>query len=168
MSRKPRADSVLKTLSEDRRAAIAEHALAHSLDETVAWLAADGIKTSRTALSEFLSWHSLHAQLRRNETVVETMLQGLQSQRPDWTPEQIQAAGQSFFTALALEQQDAEVWTKVQKLQLQKQQLQLDREKFEHLKAQAEKADATERVLDDAQLSPEQRAKRIQEIYGRA
>ncbi|MBX3747322.1 MAG: hypothetical protein KF833_18590 [Verrucomicrobiae bacterium] len=45
--------------------------------------------------------------------------------------------------------------------------LDLQREKFEHLKAQAERAAQTENVLDDAALSTEDRARRIAEIYGR-
>lgn len=45
--------------------------------------------------------------------------------------------------------------------------LKLNRDKFEHLKAQAERAAQTEVVLDDARLTPEDRARRIAEIYGR-
>lgn len=43
----------------------------------------------------------------------------------------------------------------------------LDREKFEHLKAQAAKADATEKVIDSG-LTQEEVRLRILQIYGRA
>lgn len=55
-----------------------------------------------------------------------------------------------------------------EKLQLKRGELELTREKFELLKAQAERAESTERVLADAELTPAQREQRIKEIYGRA
>ncbi len=130
-SKKPRGDSKLKTLPAERQGAIHEHALGHTLAETVAWLREDGLGTSPAALSEFLSWYGLQRQLSRNESTVETLLQGLQATRPDWTPEQIQRAGQSFFSALALEQQDPKAWALTQQLGLKKEQLMLDRKRFE-------------------------------------
>ena len=130
-NKKPRGDSVLKTLPAERQSVIAEHGVAHTLEETVAWLRADGLKTSRSALSEFLSWYSLRQQLARNESTVETLLKNLQTENPDWTPEQIQSAGQSFFTALALQQQDPKAWFMTQQLAIRKDQLSLDKNKFE-------------------------------------
>ncbi len=130
-NKKPRADSVLKTLPPERQAAVAEHLRGNSLDETRLWLAQDGLKTSIAALSEFLSWHSLQQQLHRNESTVETLLQKLQVSRPDWTPDQIQTVGQSFFTALALEQQDPKQWFLIQQTALKREQLSLDKNKFE-------------------------------------
>ncbi len=57
--KKPRADSVLKTLPPDRQAAIIEHLRTNKLADTVAWLLAEGIKTSVTAPSLFPSWSPL-------------------------------------------------------------------------------------------------------------
>jgi hypothetical protein len=54
-----------------------------------------------------------------------------------------------------------------EKLNVKREELELTREKFEHLKALAERAGETERALD-ADLTAEERAQRIKEIYGRA
>jgi hypothetical protein len=54
------------------------------------------------------------------------------------------------------------------KLNLKREELDLSKEKFEHLKAMADKGERTDKVLSDAELTPEQRAQRIKEIYGRA
>lgn len=129
--KKPRADSTLKTLPSDRQAAIAEYARTHTLTETRAWLKEDGLTTSEAALSEFLSSWRLQQQLKRNGSTVETLLANLQQTRPDWTPEQIQQVGQSFFTALALEQQDPKQWFLIQQTAIKKDQLHLDRQKFQ-------------------------------------
>ncbi len=131
MNPKPRADSKLKTLPAERQAAIAEHARDHTLAETVKWLGDDGLKTSSAALSEFLSWYSLRAQLARNESTVDTLLAGLAKDHPDWDPEKIQTVGQSFFTALALQQQDPKQWFLIQQTQMKREQLALDKNKFE-------------------------------------
>jgi hypothetical protein len=139
--KKPRSDSALKTLPPARQAAIAEYGAAHSLEETVAWLKADGLATNKSSLSEFLSWHALQQQLVKNANTVEALLEEYKAANPNCTPEQIQAVGQSFFTALALQQQDPKQWFLTQQLALKRQQLEFDREKFkEALRTKLESA----------------------------
>ena len=140
--RKPNSNAVLKTLPDERQATISEYARDHSIEQTVAWLAGDGIETSTGALSNFLSWYGLQRQLTRNASTVETLLAEARKANPTWTPSQIEQAGQSFFSALALEQQDVKTWFLTQQLGLKREQLRLDREKFELL--------AAEKMLDKA------------------
>lgn len=161
---KARGDSVLKTLPEDRQAAIAEHAAQHKLAETVAWLRADGQRTSVSALSRWLAWYTLRQQLQRNETTVETLLSELPKQGV--SPESIQEIGQAFFTALALQQQDPKQWFLAQQLALKKQQLSLDRDKFELLKAKAEQADKARATTEDESLTPEEKQLKLRQIFG--
>lgn len=130
-SKKPRADAVLKTLPPDRQAAIADYARAHTLTETRQWLAADGLKTSEAAISLWLSWHGLQQRLARNASTVETLLDRLVKTRPDWTPEQLNSAGQIFFTEMAMADQDPEQWRWIQATALQKEKLGLERQKFQ-------------------------------------
>jgi len=165
---KPRADSPLKTLPEPRQDEIAEYLREHTLKDTRAWLAQDGFKTSITALSLFGTWHATRRQLARNDATVQALLQDLKTANPDWTPDQINQAGQAFFTALAIQQQDPRGWASAQAIALKRSEQQLNREKFEHLKSKAAQAEATERTLDDSQLTNEQRALKIKQIYGRA
>jgi hypothetical protein len=126
--KKPRGDSPLNRLGPDRQQAIADFADTHTLDETVKWLRDDGFSTSRTALSDWLSAWRLGAQLRRNESTVETVLREIKN--PDWTPDQVQRAGQAFFSALALDQQDPKGWFLTQQLALKKEQLAFDQARF--------------------------------------
>lgn len=134
---KPRSDATLKTLPPERQAAIAEYLATHSLADTRDWLKADGIKTSVTALSLFGSWYALQQQLTRNESTVETLLAELGKTNPDWSPEQIQQVGQSFFNALTLQQQDPKAWAQVQSIQLKRDQLALDARKVALLEKKA-------------------------------
>ena len=128
--RKTRADSTLGSLPQERQAAIADYAFAHSLAETVEWLRQDGIRTSSAALSVWLSSYRLAQQLRANESTVEKLLEEFKRAKPDATPEEIRAAGQSFFSALALQQQDPKIWAMTQSLALKREELEFDREKF--------------------------------------
>jgi hypothetical protein len=151
---KPRSDSPLKTLPEARQADIAEYLKAHSLAETAAWLKLDGIKTSATALGEFGSWYSLRQQLSRNSSTVETLLAEFLKANPKTSPEKIQAMGQSFFSALALEQQDIKAWFLTQQLGLKKEQLRLDVDKFQFDAAMAALKCAAElKVISTSKLS---------------
>jgi hypothetical protein len=153
--RKPRGDSVLKTLPPARQDAIAEHAQTHKLWETVAWLKADGLKVGNDQVSKFLSWYVLRSQLRQNASTVEALLEDLKAEQPDITPEQLDAAGQMFFTALSIEQRDSSSFVNVrssrakaileaQKLAIRQRTLELHQKKLEfeiskHLDLAAEK-----------------------------
>lgn len=166
--RKPRADSRLKTLPPERRAEIAAHAAAHRLEETRAWLAGQGLRTSTGALSEFLSWQRLQDTLAANEQTVGQLMDWYRERHPETGADELAALGQAFFSALALRLQDPKVWTAIQHLGLKRRQLELDREKLELLRRKAEQADRTEAVLSDAALDDAERQRRIREIYGRA
>jgi hypothetical protein len=87
---------------------------------------------------------------------------------PDWTAEQLRAEVIAATYRRALATGDFKLGLQTVTADQKERLISLDREKFEHLKAQAAQAGATEQVLDDAALTPEQRAQRIKEIYGRA
>jgi hypothetical protein len=129
--RKTRSDSKLGTLPPERQEAIAEYARSHSVDETVAWLAADGLQTSSGAVSVWLSSWRLSRQLRLNESTVETLMADYRQRNPQASEAELRAMGQSFFSALAIQQQDAKVWAMTQSLDLKREQLSLDRKRFQ-------------------------------------
>jgi len=153
------------TLPEARQSEIIAHMKAHQLHETKAWLREQDVRTSDAALSRFWSWWHLRQQLKRNQSTVETLLQELQRANPDFSAHQVQEVGQAFFTALALEQQDPKAWFLSQQLALKKQQLNLDREKFELLKKKAEQAEAAKQVVSSADTAEEKQAK-LRAIFG--
>ncbi|HEY4414480.1 MAG TPA: hypothetical protein VGO57_02215 [Verrucomicrobiae bacterium] len=133
---KPRADAKLKTLPPERQADIfAKLNLpvkqGGGYAETLKWLKDDGLETSLGALSQFFSWYSLKQQMERNESTVETLLEKVAAANTGLSPERIQELGQSFFTAMALEQQDPKAWYLTQQVGLKKEQLLLDRKKFQ-------------------------------------
>jgi len=152
--RKPNSNAVLKTLPDERQVAIAQYARDHSLDQTVAWLQADGIKTSSGPLSNFLSWYGLQQQLTRNASTVETLLVEYRRRNPQATPQELQEVGQLFFNAMALEQQDPKQWFFAQQLALKKQVLEFEQAKFQESKKTLQEK-ALELCLEETKALPE-------------
>jgi len=154
---KPRADSKLKTLPDERQAEIVDYARDHTITETVTWLSANGVQTSRAALSPFLSWYHMKSQLTQNQSAVQEVLATLTEQNPAITPEQLNEIGHKFFTALALEKRDPRAWYLSQQIACRKAEIQLEFQKYSD-QVQARK-EAIQRQLDAAKsaggLSPE-------------
>jgi len=129
--KKSRSDAKLKTLPPDRQAAIADYARDHSLSDTLKWLREDGLQTSSGALSLFLSWYRLQQRLAVNESTVSQLLEDMKQNDPTLTQQQLEQAGQAFFSKLAIEQEDSLTWKRIQDAKLKLGLLQLNREKFE-------------------------------------
>ena len=129
--RKPRADAKLKNLSEERQDQIWEYARTHTLAQIREWLAEDGLAVSIAALSGFLSWYGSRLQRIKNENAVEAALEDLKKDNPELSEEQLFKTGNFFFGRLAIEQQDAKTWKRTQDLVLKREQLDLDRSRFQ-------------------------------------
>ena len=129
--RKHRPDSRLKNLPEERQEGIAEFARTHSLAETAAWLREDGFVTSASAIGEWYSHWQLRQQLRKNESTVEQVLEEMRKGDPRLTQEQLTAAGQAFFSALAIEERDALSWKRVQDVRVKSEVLKLEEKRFQ-------------------------------------
>lgn len=115
--RKPHARSRLKTLSPDRQKALYEHLCTHTLEEAEAWLATDGVETSRTPLSEFFAWYPLSLKLSAAASMgdaVKEILRELPGLNLD--EQKLSQAGQAIFEAEALQRGDSELYVSLRKL----------------------------------------------------
>jgi hypothetical protein len=131
---KPRSDSKLKTLPEERQCEIFEYARTHTLAETVDWLRANGVDTSSAALSPFLHWYRIRSQMTASEQTIQQMLEKVATQNPDITPERIYQLGQVFFAGLALAKQDPQAWCITQRTALSRARLDLAIKKYQEAK----------------------------------
>ena len=127
----------LKTLPEERQAEIIELMRDRSLNETVKELAKDGFKTSRTALGEFWSWWHLRQRFNQVGAFSEQMVEMLKEEAPRISDETLERYGQRLFKARAIEMEQADpeaaalIWHRMQKLRLQGEIVQLERQKFQ-------------------------------------
>ena len=132
--RKPRGDSRLNRLPTERQEALVEFAATHRLAEAVAWLGQEGVIVAKATLSGWLAAQRLRQQLRFNAAAVQTMIHEVQSgskaNRRKWDPEEVQRVGQAFFSEMAMQQQDPNIWNMTQRLALIKERLGIEQAKF--------------------------------------
>lgn len=84
------------------------------------------------------------------------------------TKEQIRDRVLSAAYARSIAKGDFKLGLQTVREDLNAQKVSIDREKLELMKRKAEQAEATEKVLTDAELTAAEREQRIKEIYGRA
>ena|ERR1700731_3621737 len=125
---KPRSDSPLKNLPEDRQEQIIDWCNASKSDDCIgghkfakAQLAADGIKTSEGALSEFYSWWYLRRTFQEADNLTRQFEEMLKRTFPDIDPEKITQAGQLIFTLQATNARNAEEFREMEYLRLAKE-----------------------------------------------
>ncbi len=177
--RKTRADSVLGTLPEDRQETIAAYARTHTLEDTIAWLAADGVRISRSRLSVWLSSFSLRQAFKAAEQSTEEFAAFLRESFPDIDPAELDRRAALFFQGEAMKTGDAETYlafatarhkaeTDRARLAQKERSLSLDERKLRLIEAKAAQADAAEKTLGESTLTPEERMTRIRQIFGMA
>lgn len=154
-TRKPRADSVLKTLPEERQEAIAALLASKTLQEVRAELRKDGIVTSSSALSEFWSWWQLRAAMQRREARVSTMIEELRTKQPSISEADLFEYGQSLFGQMAIAEEDTASWYRTQRLALAKTKLDLERRRIEVLESQLKKVQQAVTEAKSGGLTPE-------------
>lgn len=113
LEKKPRCDSRLKNLPEERQGEIADYAAEHGLVKCAAWLRDDGVATSKSALGEFLGWLQLRGQFREDESTAESLVEQLKKEVPALSEEQLDEMGQRTFSLLSIRRQDLGGFVKV-------------------------------------------------------
>lgn len=176
-TRKPRSDSRLKTLPEERQRHVIELMRTRSLAEVRKELRADGITTSSAALSDFFSWWHLREQFRGWEEDTATMLELLKRDHPELSEEELAGYGNAMFQLRAIKEQDVEAYTALmtarhravmdeRKLKLRERELALKERRLRLLEAKAEQADKAKALLGEGGLTPEEREQRMRQVFG--
>ena len=176
-ARKPNSNSVLKTLPSDRQAAIAEHCRTNSLEDTRAWLAQDGIKTSEAALSSWLSWWQLQQRFNRAQDNAEEFKTWLAKAFPEMSEEEFDRRASLSFQFEAMREGDADTYLafatarqkgKMDQLKFEQKEreIELAQRRVVLLEQKAQQAEQAEAAVKDTTLTPEQQQARLKEIFG--
>lgn len=125
MSAKPRSDSKLKTLPEDRQEQIVAWATSPKTDtcpgglqHAQEQLAQDGLKVSLRALSEFLSWSRLRSRFATADNRAQQVVELLKEKDPSLSPEKLRELGHALFTAEAISAEDPQTFVALERLDL--------------------------------------------------
>lgn len=103
-------------MPEGRQADIFRYLQEHSIRDTVAWLARNGVETSRSALSEFFTWYDLNRQFRQNEETTKQVVDELKREVPNISDEQLDALAQRTFTLMCIRDEDAKTFLGLQRV----------------------------------------------------
>jgi hypothetical protein len=154
---KPRSDSRLKTLPEERQDEIAQYALKHSLKQTAQWLCECGVPTSFPAVSRFLDWYKTKQTIQRNESVTDALVSELAKDKPELPAERLRQIGNGFFASLALVKQDHKIWYMSQQIALKNARLKLETRKLDHEIQMGHETRTEHRQIDPSQagLTPQ-------------
>ena len=161
-TRKPRADSSLKTLPDERQAEIIEYMRGHKLAETRAWLAEQGLETSVGSLSGFWSWWHVEIRLKHQLKEAASIAEELKSvlgtlPQLNLNEEQLNLVAQTAFEVDAVKREDFDQFVALRSLRQKDRKLALERE--EHgLSLQKFQRESAELFLKWAE---DQRAKEV-------
>ncbi len=161
--RKPRGDSPLRRLAPERQDALMEYLETHTLKETKAWLAEQGVETSISALGAYRAAEEMRERAREEEAGVEVFLEELRRERPDLTEEEVFACGQMQFALRALRKGDDMAWSRAQRLRLSQARLNLEDRRVELIEKKGQDAD---QPTPYSSLTPEEKDERIKQIFG--
>ena len=160
---------MLKTLPKDRQAEIAEHAQAHTLAETTAWLREQGVSAGRTALSGWLSWWAWQQRFRLVEADALSFMEQVRRRRPELSEVEIEQFGNDFFQLEAIKLGDPKTFLAFRgaraRAEIEKRKLDLAERRVRLLEEKAHQADEAERVLR-SDLSDEEKAQRMRAVFG--
>lgn len=151
MNRKPDPRCLLNRLPEDRAAEIADYARAHTLNQTVAWLARNGFKTSRDSVGRWLSRRSLRHRFLAAESSANNYRNWLAKSFPKLSQKELDRRAGLMFQFGALEAGDAKTYlafttarhkAKMDKARLDQRERAMTQEREKWLAAQQSKLEA--------------------------
>jgi hypothetical protein len=179
---KPRSDSKLKLLPEERQEQIIGWARSPKTDACPGGLqhareqlALDGVKVSLTTLSEFVAWWELQRRFSAADSRARQVVELLKEKDPSLSPDKLRELGHALFTAEAIDSADAQTFVALERLDLDRRtahsrgEIELEKLKIANrrVKLLEDRERKIKATLENGQLSAEQQADRIREIFKR-
>lgn len=166
-TRKPRGDAKLKTLPEELQEEIHARLVKGTHAAVRKWLAAEmSISTSLGALSDFYSWYSLRRDLQDADTEVQSLLQLISEGEYNLDTRQMESLGNTLFLLRARKSGDWKQHKAAVELLLKSRKVSVEERKVTLLEAKAAQADQAKELLGDADLTPEERDRRMKAVFG--
>jgi hypothetical protein len=164
---KPYKNSLLKSLPDERQDELFEYYKKHTQQQTLDWLAGNGVKTSKTTLYAWRSWYLARKNWEQHESEVLQLMMFYKHRHPSLTKEAVAEMGEFLFNTWALRQKDVKTWSAAQQVQLKRESQAIDRKKMAlELKKYKDQSEAARKTVNDTTLTPEERQARIRQILG--
>jgi hypothetical protein len=169
--RRPRSDSALMSLPDDRQRELFDFCDGHRKDglRKIRELLKDeqGVDVSLSTLSNWLNWYSLRAKIGNVSAMADDLARILK-ERPDLNLDDatIMRAAQAFFEAKAMQESDAETYVKLAGVRKGTAEIRIKERRIKIEEQKLRQAEAAKEVAKDTSLTPEQKEMRYREIFG--
>jgi hypothetical protein len=171
--RKPRGDSNLKELGPELQQELYFYMegvgkeKGHTYKQCVAWLAPQGVKTTKSQLSNWRSWYWMRLLFQECGETTEAIVEDEQKGGAKLTDEQIERKGNRTFNLLAIKTRNDKMWASQQTLAVRKQAVAATERKVElEIKKYEDQRAKTREVESDPELTADEKQERIRQILG--
>ncbi len=164
---KPRSDAKLLNLAEGQQERIIVTLRAQGYEKTLAFCADSlNIKTSVGALNHFWNWWHSERLVTDSANFADQIVAALKkTPNLDIDDDKLTRIGQAVFEAQAIKREDAKTFIGLQKVRISKDAGKRDERRIAVLEKKAKQADDASSVLNNSELSEEQKAARMREIF---
>lgn len=170
IDRKVPPRSRLKTMTaasqEDLALYLSNHTLAEASEYLQQHYKTGRVGTSAACISRWFAWYRRVQRFETNSATIEALIELDKRKDPSLTEQALFERGQRMFSAMAIDQEDADAWQKIQILRLKAAESKRDERKLVILEKRAAQAEAAEAAVRDVNLTPEQKQERIRQIFG--
>lgn len=169
--RRPRSDSALMSLPEDRQRELFDFCDGHRKDglRKIRDLLKDeqGVTVSLATLSNWLNWYALRAKIGNVAAMADDLARILK-ERPDLNLDDatIMRAAQAFFEARSMQEGDAKTYVALAGVRRGTAEIRLKERRIALEERKLRQAEAAEQVAKNPTLTPEQKDMRYREIFG--
>ena len=122
------------------------------------------VSCSMGALSNFYKWLRFKRRMDSGRRITDQVMDQMRDD-PTMTLERMNAAAHYVFTHTTLDEADPKTYIALMKLKLEEDKVKLDSRRIELLERKASLADKAKDVSDDDELSDEEKAQRIKQIF---
>lgn len=136
-----------------------------------------GFYCSLDVLSKFFTWQDKQEDLEKSNDFIEQYEEFTQRQHPEWSPERIRDDATAFFMASATANKDLKGFALIAqidqqeragraKVKFEERKISISDRRVTLLERKAAQADQAKGIMQDQQLSEDQRAARMRELFG--
>ena len=125
--RKIHSHAVLKNLPAEHQDVILKYCEKHSYQETVKWLANNGIKSSETVLGHWRQWYLAKKAFEQREANILNRLENYRCRNPKVTNKDLDEMGEFLFNGMAIEQEDVKTWNLTQQIRLKREKQMMEK-----------------------------------------
>jgi hypothetical protein len=136
-----------------------------------------GFACSADVLFRFFRWQSTQESLENANDLVATFEEFARKQNPDWSPDKVRETAISFFLAHTAQTKDVDSFVSVAHLDLsersaktkagfEREKIDIQKRKVALLEKKAAQADQAKGILENKELTEEQKRNRMREVFG--